>query len=279
MWVVDRNGVLSAVHERFSGSSPDFPNGFAEHAPMGAEAMLELGIGPDAVDRWAGRHRPEPLAADSPLIAIRDGLRHELDTDAWDDVLRRHVEQLIDHLDAHLFHGLIRTAHASRALMRVDSSAGRHELATALASWHVWAEGSSANDIAPGAAGRPDDLDGVIDAARRGAAAFVTKGSIFTLHAVTAPMAFLLLADLVDTSTHGRAAAAFERTHRRHPTAGPDRSSAEAALPSARPSAASIAALADAWDAHPAKLVEAALRGHDLTGDAVFLEAAAAVMR
>jgi len=41
--------------------------------------------------------------------------------------------------------------------------------------------------------------------ARRGAAAFVATPSIFTLHAVTAPMAYLLLGQHLDAALRGHA--------------------------------------------------------------------------
>ena len=112
----------------------------------------------------------------------------------------------------------------------------------------------------------------MLDAARRGAAAFVAKPTIITLHAVTAPMAFLLLAPHLEPPTCGAAVAAFARSHRRH--------GAPAAIQAAAvvPEQAALTALADRWDAHPAKLVEATLRAHRLTGEAVFLQAASTML-
>jgi hypothetical protein len=90
---------------------------------------------------------------------------------------------------------------------------------------------------------------------------------------MTAPMAHLLLAEHLDPALNALAAAAFERTHRRHaahPTRVDDRPFAHSER---------LTTLADQWDAHPAKFVEAAKRGHDLTGDAVFVDAANAMIR
>ncbi|MFN0091452.1 MAG: hypothetical protein ACKVWR_14475 [Acidimicrobiales bacterium] len=181
---------------------------------------------------------------------------------------------MVDQLDAHLFHGLIRTAHAVRSLQGVDDQPRRAELAAGLASWVAWA-------LVPAGAPQPEadtattaaPLAVVLDAARRGAGAFAAKPTIFTLHAVTAPMAFLLLAEHVDESIHARAAAAFARTHHGH-----GQPPARAGEPTPTPDPAAIARLAQRWDAHPAKLIEAALRGHTLTGDVVFLDAAAAML-
>lgn len=267
---VDRSEAMRIVQARFAGSDPELANGFAEHAPMGAEAMLSLGLDPEAVVRWAERHDPEPADASSPIRVAEDGLRDELDEGEWRPAATRFVDALIGGLDAHLFHGLIRTAHAVRALGHDDSATGRAELATGLAAWRVWIDEHGTPD--PEWVG-DDPIEFVIDAAHRGAAAFLDEPSILTIHALTAPMAFLLLADLVDAAAHRRAASVFARTHRRYPAppANPT------LLP--RPDAAELSGLLRRWDAHPAKFVEAALRGHDTTGHATFLLAARAMLR
>lgn len=206
--------VMHAVHERFSPADPQLPNGFAEHAPMGADALLALGVAPSAVATWAGRHEPTALAPDSPVAVGRDRLAAVLASTPWADVVAAEVPALVPHVGAHLFHGLIRTAHAVRALTRHDDDAGRRELATGLAAWRVWA-GTGADDRATPAA-VDDPLAAVLDAARRGAHAHLAGPSIVTIHAVTAPMAYLLLAPLLDDDAHQRAVAAFARTHARY---------------------------------------------------------------
>lgn len=136
--------ALTVVLERFARANPELTNGFAEHAPMGAEALLTLGVTPSAVVAWAAQHQPTTLPASSPLAILRDDIEREL---------------------------------------------------------------------------------------------------------------------------------ADEPTHRR--CGEPARHAAD--LTSSQDPAA-IASLSQRWDAHPAKLVEAALRGHTLTGDVVFLQAAAAML-
>lgn len=261
---------MRAVQTRFAGSNPELANGFAEHGPMGAEAMLSLGLDPASVVRWAERHHPEPVAADSPTRAIYDHLRAEFDSGDWRATAARIVDRHAGGLDSHLFHGLIRTAHAVRALEHDDHASSRAELATGLTAWRVWDADQPRSD--PDWVGG-DPIEFVIDAARRGSAAFVQKPSIVTIHAVTAPMAFLLIAGLVGPETHERVAAVFARTHRRYPAAPTDLTAIS------RPGPEALAGLVTHWDAHPAKLVEAALRGHDLTGHPVFLHAATAMLR
>lgn len=260
---------MSTIQQRFSDADPQLPNGFAEHAPMGADALLALGVAPAAVAAWAARHEPTPLAPDSPVAMERERLASTLATGPWVDMVVDEVPALVPHLGAHLFHGLIRTAHAVRALTRHDDAHGRRELATGLAAWRAWAgtetRGGSSASVA-------DPLAAVLDAARRGAHAHLAGPSIVTIHAVTAPMAYLLLAPLLDADAHQRAAAAFARTHARYAA-----STAELS-PLPAPPSAMFASLAERWDAHPAKLVEAAMRAHAASGDAVFLHVVAAMM-
>lgn len=280
--MVESHTALRSVQARFADANPELPNGFAEHGSMGAEAMLALGLAPDAVVAWAARHEPVALAADAPVAVLRRALEADLARQPWQEVVRRELADLAPFVGAHLFHGLIRTAHAVRGLRGsggegglagaagLDDETGLAELASGLAAWRTWSAAQG-----PSAGGRPqrrtDPFETVIDAARRGAGACATAPSIVNLHAVTGPMAFLLLADLLDDRTIAAAAAAFEHTHAHHGEPG----SSERSVP---PPPAALAALLERWDAHPAKLTEAAVRGFALTGDGTFLDAAAAIM-
>ncbi len=259
---------MTTIHRRFANAEAELANGFAEHATMGAEAMLTLGLDPAAVLKWADRHHPVPVADGSPLDVAREEIASELADGDWASVLRHHVAPRAGRLDAHLFHGLIRIAHATRALQYHDDPDARIELATGLAAWTVWA--GDEHEVTRSTAADP--LAEILEMARRGAGAFVSSPSIFTLHAVTAPMAYLLVADHLDADTHAVAAAVFARIHRRHPVP-PVRTDYSAA-----PTAAELADLTRRWDAHPAKLVEAALRGLALSGDAVFSDAVATMI-
>ena len=259
---------MTLIHRRYATADAELANGFAEHSTMGAEAMLTLGLDPAAVVAWSDRHDPVPVTDGFPLDIARNAIARELADGDWASVLRRHVAPLAGRLDAHLFHGLIRTAHATRALQYHDDPDARTELAVGLAAWTVWA--GDEREITPSTAADP--LAEILEMARRGAGAFVATPSIFTLHAVTAPMAYLLVADHLDADTHAVAAAVFAHTHQRHPV--PPVRTDHAAVPTA----AELAKLARQWDAHPAKLVEAALRGLALSGDAAFSDAVATMM-
>jgi hypothetical protein len=267
---MDALSALRTVQARFAGSDPELPNGFAEHAPMGADALLALGVAPDAVVTWAGRHDPMPLDPAGVVATRRRDVLAALERQGWEDVVATELERLAPHVGAHLFHGVIRTAHAVRGLRLGVDDVALGELATALAAWHAWA---GAPDAADPVAATADDLHRLLDAARRGAGACATSPSIFTIHATTAPMAFLLLAELADASSIAAAAEAFTRTHTRHPAPAPAPSPLATQPPADR-----LAALAEHWDAHPAKLTEAAMRGFEATGEGVFLAAVEAIM-
>ena len=165
---MDRDQAMTTIHRRFANAEAELANGFAEHATMGAEAMLALGLDPAGVLAWADRHDPVPVADGSPLDVARDAIAHELADGDWASVLRRHVAPLAGRLDAHLFHGLIRTAHATRALQYHDDPDARIELAAGLAAWTVWA-GDEREVAHPTAA---DPLAEILEMARRGDAAF-----------------------------------------------------------------------------------------------------------
>jgi hypothetical protein len=273
---VQWSDALSSVYRRFSPAEPELANGFAEHAPMGAEAMLELGAAPERVLAWADLHHPshDVVASSTAIGDARTVISAEVEALGWRAAAEQHVARLMPYADAHLFHGMIRTAHAVRALERGVGVAGQHELTTALACWTAWAPVPSAWPEAP-TTGRvdeaPDDapadaVEAILDAATRGAAAHLLRPSIVTLHAVTAPMALLLLIGLVEPSVRRQGAEVLGRTHARYPPAPSDRGRA-----GAWPDDVADRVVM-AWDAHPAKLAEASQRAHRMTGAPVFID-------
>ncbi|MEV5594961.1 hypothetical protein [Streptomyces sp. NPDC052496] len=136
----------------------------ANHGPMGAEALAMLGHEGE-VAGWVERYRAamphhEPPAARFALDPADEGswrpalgafdragdwerlFQRELADASWRDVLGRWWPRLLPGLFAGLTHGLIRTAHAVRALYGADGADGggateaqRTELARGLAYW------------------------------------------------------------------------------------------------------------------------------------------------
>jgi len=285
--------VLDDVYRKYHDTNPFMPvTHFVDHSTMGPEALVGLGIG-HTVTRWIARHRARPYEA--PVIGISiptawreavgrkdchgDWLRHfdrELSDRPATAVLAVWVERFAHDVGALLFHGLIRTAHAARALQQKDTVARRGELARGLALWAIGLRSAPPREISQHNA-NVDWTGEIMRCAEAGAATFVRKSTIPNLHLVTGPMAYLMIAPQLDAPMHRIAAAAFRQTHAKaFETFDADRQHAlsEANLSLDRNH---LEALADKTDAHPAKLTEAALRAYQATGDGLFLKAAAKV--
>lgn len=129
---------------------PERAGAGANHYPMAAEALASLGYA-DSIDAdWnegAARYTgvlPRGAPIDDVAGALGDWGRYgnwldtfraELDRDPWRDVLARWVPHVAPGVSAALFHGLIRSAHAVRALRERDTPQRRGELAVGLAYW------------------------------------------------------------------------------------------------------------------------------------------------
>lgn len=144
--------ALDSALERLSAFGPDLCNGMTSHAPMVAEALASLGRG-DAIDPWLDRYAPLLLprrrsAAPIERAQWRAALGVEARVDDWSawfaaalreepwrDVVARWSERLAAGISAAATHGVIRVAHATRALARRDTPLRRDELAQALGLW------------------------------------------------------------------------------------------------------------------------------------------------
>jgi len=285
--------VLDEVYRKYRSSHPFLPvTHFIDHSTMGAEALVALGLGHRVMD-WISHHPVRRYEAPRTGISISsawqealgrkechgDWLRHfesELDNDPFRDVLAAWVERFAHDSGAFLFHGLIRTAHAARALQHKDTQTRRGELARGLALWAIGIKSPPPNDLPNRDAGL-DAMAAILRCARAGAATFVAKSTIPNLHLVTGPMAYMMIADNLDSSVHGIAASAFRRTHAK--AMGNIESDKDQALSAPLPNLdqTHLEALTETTNAHPAKLTEAALRAYQTTQDKLFLKAAGKV--
>ena len=143
---------LDEALEALAPYGPDLRNGNTNHAPMAVEALCALGR-PEAVFPWLERYRAEllPMPARSERISAQSWrgalarperagdwsafFAEELLAAPWGEVLDRWVGRLAPGLCASATHGLIRVAHAVRALALGESAPRLRELADALASW------------------------------------------------------------------------------------------------------------------------------------------------
>lgn len=150
--------ALRLLHDR----EPESRQGLSTHAPMVAEALCALGR-PDAAVGWVERYpgrlvelpRPRrPIDArnwkaslgartDAPTweqalerwADWRELFVEEMQAAPWPQVLDRWAGRLAPGLCGAATHGVIRTAHAARALGRRDTKERRAELARGLAYW------------------------------------------------------------------------------------------------------------------------------------------------
>jgi len=137
----------------FAATAPRYGQlGLANHGPMAAEALDRLGRA-DAIEGWVGRYRPRlddaagpaaPLAEDAWPDALGDEARypewlalfeHELADRPPGAVVGEWVPRLVPGTVGAATHGLIRTAHALRALGAADTPPRRLELAAGLGFW------------------------------------------------------------------------------------------------------------------------------------------------
>ena len=144
--------LLDGTYERLSDTGPEYGGGLSNHGPMAAEALLRLGR-PDAIETWVTRYMSgleDAPRAGSPITeanwreALGD-LRRVADWEAyldaqfqespWADVLARWWARLLPGISAGATHGVIRTAHAVRALDDCETPERVAELVRGLAYW------------------------------------------------------------------------------------------------------------------------------------------------
>jgi hypothetical protein len=138
---------LLAAH---ASALPEARGAGADHDPMAAEALEALGREAAIPASWSARARSYAgaLPREAPIGTWPSALgryerygdwidffEQELATHTWRDVLATWAPRLAPGLSGALFHGLLRTAHAARALRSRDTVARRRELANGLAYW------------------------------------------------------------------------------------------------------------------------------------------------
>ncbi len=282
--------VLDEAFERMAGSDFELPNGFVNHGPMACEALDAMGLD-DQIGAWSRRFvrmvgdGPRPEAPQGfagsgwqgavgeyrrlpEWIGYFDGAIAE---SGWQRVVRVWVPRLVPGLGAALFHGVIRTGHAVRALSTADSPARQAELARSLA---YWAARFTPGQPVPPVTSPTDDHDGVLAAAAHGARYFVDRPSIVNLHGVTGAMAVGLLLGHLDPEA-AMAAVAQVRAEHGALYSGPVPDTATGGPGGWDGHLFSVAA--QSRDAHQVKLVEACWRAFSEAGEPIFLVAAQGV--
>jgi hypothetical protein len=245
--MITRTDALHDALDRLAGYDYLDGAGFACHGPMGAEALSALGQDdqvPGWVDDYISRHAPiaaPPATTDridpndergwraalgdfSRVSDWETMFREALWNEPWRAVLRRWAPRLLPGYGGGMTHGLLRVAHAVRAMPAQHAPSGLHldELAKSLAAWAAWYR------ELPG--GRPTlrghlGLDGALAGLPRPAGPWtpLEAGTFARLHEVPDyPDAVAALEPPVDTQRGlSDLTAAFCRTMLAHPDAVP----------------------------------------------------------
>ncbi|MEN6487412.1 MAG: questin oxidase family protein [Smithella sp.] len=146
------SSIIDQALDILQDTGPEYGNGFSNHAPMAAEALLVLGR-EDAIISWVEKYRKRLPAypASREIIdqerfqeALGDIRRFadwtlffekELSTEPWGSVLNTWVPRLMQGMVGAAFHGIIRTGHAVRNLANEETEQRLRELAAGLAYW------------------------------------------------------------------------------------------------------------------------------------------------
>lgn len=129
--------VLLDALERLQSTGPEFNGFLANHGPMAAEALVQMGH-MDRVPAWVDRYRTLLDAAPEVRRGIdaqdwqqhlgdvrlvgdwTELLRREAAETTWTDLLTRWWPRLLPGMAASATHGVIRTAHAIRSLAQTS---------------------------------------------------------------------------------------------------------------------------------------------------------------
>ena len=320
--------AVGAALQRLRGVGYEFGPSFVNHAPMAAEAMARLGY-TDEVPGWVDRNirarryyePPEPRWAltgaeedwrpalgDFGRVADWTGLLdRELAAEPWTDVLARWWPRLLPGMSGVLAHGVIRTAHAVRALAAAqgDTTLQRGELAHGLGYWAARYHGPTEPDAArtvtaepggpsgSGGSGGPTTaeapaadsekalraLDDLV-AERSGQYVATPQGfPIPLIHTITCPAAVRLVCDHLPPEHHR---ASFEAAKRSSDTIGGYFGGLRAGKPvedRAEDPGALIAAAVEIGDEHAIKLAEVAIRFNEAAPDPRYFAASRTATR
>ena len=162
---------IDEAYAQLLDRGPEYgPFGFSSHAPMAVEAMVALGR-PEAVAPWLARYAAQlgPQPAPTAPIDAHDwsaalGAEHrfadwrlffdaQLANGPWAPVLDTWASRLAPGMIGAALHGILRAAHATRALGQRDTTVRRRELAQGLAYWaatyHALPTGAAPGAAAP----------------------------------------------------------------------------------------------------------------------------------
>ncbi len=144
--------LLDPALDPLRALGPVLKNGFVNHAPMAAEALVAMGQG-DLASKWVRANLDSILPANDSVAPLdstelegavgdprrqdawRSFFHHRLADGPWEPVLDQWADRLAPGLFAAAAHGIIRVGHGVRALRVDDTPLRRRELAEGLALW------------------------------------------------------------------------------------------------------------------------------------------------
>jgi hypothetical protein len=272
------------------------PVPYVNHGPMACEALATLGFeasldewvlafesaleaaAPAEAPDWGAEFGWQDALGDRRLLPQWLGyFERAVGHDGWSTVVATWVPRLMPGLAAALFHGVIRTSHAVRAIDAADTGPRREELARALATWAAWFQpGHEAVAGTSPLGPRHSAPEAAALIAASAARSYVAAPTIVRLHGVTGAMAVELL---VPHLAEADADAAVHQLGAEHgtPSASPLHRSADE--DAGQWDLGVETAAARSLDPHQIKLVEACRRGLAATGDGWFVDAARTVTR
>ena len=281
--------ILDNALDRVSALDFEIPNPFVNHAPMACEALAALSLN-SVIEDWVEQFESSMRAAVQPVTPDWHGdfdwkdlfgdyrllpewtgyFGRAINEEGWQVVVEGWVPRLMPGLAAALFHGVIRTSHAVRAIEMADTRARRAELARALGNWAIW--------FSPGEP--TEESDGfeeaglaVLQAAAQGAGSYTSEPNIFNLHGITGAMAVHLLGGHLAPADARAAAAQLRAEHRSlYRDVEPEVRGGDGCWDEE-----TVVAASTSYDPHQIKLVEACRRAFQITADPAFLLAAQVV--
>lgn len=110
--------------EQLMGFGPSYGGGLSNHGPMALESLATLNLA-EHFQTYVDRVSPTLEPTDDPYRAAA----------VWQNQLLQALPSLVASAGAQAGHGLLRTAHAVRALERADTDVRRRELTAAIQYW------------------------------------------------------------------------------------------------------------------------------------------------
>jgi hypothetical protein len=303
-------GAVCAALDRLRGVGYEHGGSLVNHAPMAAEALACMGYA-DEVPGWVEHNLrvrryhepPEPRWALSAaqtadwVAALGDFSRvadwsalfeRELTEEPWTAVLARWWPRLLPGMSGALTHGVIRAAHAVRAVAAAGDALQLRELAHGLGYWAARYAGPRPESGGIAAAPGGDALTALDELVAESAGAYAATVPSFPvplIHTITAPAAVRLVVPYLPEELHWPSYVAARRCSEgiRGYFGGMPGGAGEPAsvpvLPDPAAEAELVAAAVELGDEHAIKLAEVAVRHNALRPDGRYAAASLVATR